>query len=736
MSVIEGTAGPDTLVGGVDADSLSGRGGADSLVGGAGTDTLDGGSGADTLAGGAGRDLFVIAAGQSGTTLATADVITDWTYDDALSIGGIDATASNFLIGAGKYGPDLIAFANAQIAGGQTDIVAMFIGTGMAIFVDSNRDDGTFDDLVYLPGVSMSHIRMENFASSLPAAPPPAPPRDAPPPVEQAPSADQIPVLTAALLRPGAMWTGSQITFSVPTAGSQWPGYAAGSEPFVAAYAPLTASQSDYFRLAADVWGDLIAKPIVETNDLSQPGDIRIAFSQDYYHTYPAVGGGYPTQMSGDIWLEAGLKQDAWWSTTAIDPLPAAYRVMLGEFGVALGLQRPLGTATPLPVEYDTVRYSLLTSMGAIDSIALTFRTDPSSSDGWSSGSIIARIDKPMVYDILAIQKLYGANPTTNAGDTTYSWDESKPFFDAIYDAGGNDTFDLTGNHRGSAIDLTPGAYSSVAKWSLAQQEAYWAAAVPQAAAAVHDAYANINLATMGYTWTANVGIAFSTTIENVLGGAGDDTLTGNLANNHLSGGGGADRVFGGAGNDTLEGGSGANYLRGEEGDDQITGGSDFDDINGNLGADTAHGGLGDDWVVGGKDNDALFGDEGGDIVYGNLGDDTCDGGSGADLVRGGQGNDSLVGGSGDDWLSGDRGDDTISGGAGADVFHTFGDAGIDRVLDFSAAEGDRVQLDAGTQYTVAQLGADTVISMTGGAQMILVGVQLSTLPTGWIFGA
>ena len=38
--------------------------------------------------------------------------------------------------------------------------------------------------------------------------------------------------------------------------------------------------------------------------------------------------------------------------------------------------------------------------------------------------------------------------------------------------------------------------------------------------------------------------------------------------------------------------------------------------------------------------------------------------------------------------------------------------------------------------HTASQVGADTVISMTGGAQMILVGVSMASLTGNWIFGA
>ncbi|HLZ76004.1 hypothetical protein [Phenylobacterium sp.] len=178
--------------------------------------------------------------------------------------------------------------------------------------------------------------------------------------------------------------------------------------------------------------------------------------------------------------------------------------------------------------------------------------------------------------------------------------------------------------------------------------------------------------------------------------------------------------------------------ISGGEGNDQEWGGAFHDALQGNQGDDILHGMGGDDIVVGGKDNDIQSGDDGDDVVWGNLGNDTLDGGNGNDQVRGGQGDDLISGGAGNDFISGDRGNDTETGGPGADIFHGSQDAGIDRVLDFNLAEGDRVQLDPGTTYTVSQVGADTVIDMgaSNGApnQMILVGVQMSTLTGNWIF--
>ncbi len=319
---------------------------------------------------------------------------------------------------------------------------------------------------------------------------------------------------------------------------------------------------------------------------------------------------------------------------------------------------------------------------------------------GWPGQQLQDRVVTLQMGDIQAIQDLYGVNTSTRSGDTVYGFGSTAGSrYDfanypsgvtfTIYDTGGVDTLDASGYSQSQILDLRPGHFSSVGGF------------------------------------VDNIGVFTSSRIEVAVGGGGSDRL--------IAGDQGG-QLYGRAGSDTLSATSGVTYLRGEEGSDSLSGGGDFDDINGNQGADTAHGNGGGDWVVGGKDNDLLYGDADGDIVYGNLGDDTAHGGDGDDWVRGGQGDDVVEGGVGADWIAGDRGSDTLSGGGGADTFHVFSGSGLDRVLDFNRGEGDRVQVAAGTGYGVSQSGADVVILMNTGDQMVLVGVNLSSLTGDWLF--
>jgi hypothetical protein len=136
--------------------------------------------------------------------------------------------------------------------------------------------------------------------------------------------------------------------------------------------------------------------------------------------------------------------------------------------------------------------------------------------------------------------------------------------------------------------------------------------------------------------------------------------------------------------------------------------------------------------IDGGPGDDLLRGTPAGDAIKGLAGNDTIEGLDGDDVLRGGRGNDVVSGGRGQDWISGDFGDDTLTGGPDADTFHFAPGYGNDLVTDFSIAEGDRVELPAGTAYTLRQQGADTVLELTSG-RLTLRGVRAADLPTGWL---
>jgi hypothetical protein len=92
---------------------------------------------------------------------------------------------------------------------------------------------------------------------------------------------------------------------------------------------------------------------------------------------------------------------------------------------------------------------------------------------------------------------------------------------------------------------------------------------------------------------------------------------------------------------------------------EDIVGGSGDDTISGNTSANAISGADGSDFVTAGA---------GADVVDGGTGNDTVDGGTENDTIRGGDGADQLIGGTGNDLISGGAGPDAISGGTGNDT--------------------------------------------------------------------
>jgi trimeric autotransporter adhesin len=165
--------------------------------------------------------------------------------------------------------------------------------------------------------------------------------------------------------------------------------------------------------------------------------------------------------------------------------------------------------------------------------------------------------------------------------------------------------------------------------------------------------------------------IANSTVSLFLNGNGGDDVLTGGAGADMLNGGAGGDAMAGGLGSDTYLVDSTADSVTentfGGLSDGVIasvdftlganleelglSGTADIDgtgnglgnEIGGNSGRNYLYGLGGTDHLYGGAGDDNLFGGEGNDTLEGGSEADELDGGTGADIMKGGTGNDSYV---------------------------------------------------------------------------------------------
>src|SRR5690606_37663287 len=187
-----------------------------------------------------------------------------------------------------------------------------------------------------------------------------------------------------------------------------------------------------------------------------------------------------------------------------------------------------------------------------------------------------------------------------------------------IHDMGGTDTIDYSDDTVAQRVDLTPEAISDV------------------------------------YGRIGNMVIARGTIIENYVAGSGDDSVTGNAANNDLRGGGGNDSLLGGGGNDTLNGGSGADVLDGGSGRDYASYASASVGVLADMLVTSVSTGeaVGDSFngvegLVGSALRDELRGDNLQNFLFAGASNDVLGGRGGNDHLYGEGGNDLLVGGAG-----------------------------------------------------------------------------------------
>lgn len=151
-----------------------------------------------------------------------------------------------------------------------------------------------------------------------------------------------------------------------------------------------------------------------------------------------------------------------------------------------------------------------------------------------------------------------------------------------------------------------------------------------------------------------------------MLGNAGADVLVGSdrVSASYK------DTIWGGAGIDTISGGLGDDHLQGEGDGDWVDGGSGVDNIEGGDAADTIFGGANADVISGGPGADVIDGDGDNDVIYGGDDADDIAGGTGHDTIYGQSGSDILAGDADNDTIYGDIGDDILCGDTGTDVLY------------------------------------------------------------------
>jgi methionine-rich copper-binding protein CopC len=330
----------------------------------------------------------------------------------------------------------------------------------------------------------------------------------------------------------GYKWTLPTIYYAFPTSST---GMYSTDE--AATFRPVSSSQQTVFVQAIRAWDDLIPQTFQQT--YANTSDIEFAFTSNIEYAHAR----YPT--NGSAWFLTGSDI----SSARIGSY--GFMTIMHEIGHALGLDHMgdyNGSGSWQPSSFqDSDVLSIMSYFGPKGAAGL-LSSEVAGAD-WTAANLVTYCPQtPMLNDVMAIQSIYGVSTTTRTSDTIYGFntnitDASANWYDfalnknpilTIFDSGGKDTLDLSGWSTPSTIYLESGVYSSC------------------------------------NDMTNNIVIAYSCTIENAIGGSGNDTITGNAVVNRLEGGLGNDRLSGGGGDDVLVGGSGNDVIYGGSGSDTV----------------------------------------------------------------------------------------------------------------------------------------------------------------------
>lgn len=363
-------------------------------------------------------------------------------------------------------------------------------------------------------------------------------------------------------------WANSTITFSFPDSfgadyGATYPRYNSHASSFGQAGDGLQSVVQHWLTEIASVSNlNFVELGTPENSDTEDADAImRIALSNDPGSAYAYSP--WDTPEAADVWFNRDTF-GPWFEEAVMGEY--AWHTIGHELSHALGLKHGHEgggvTGVALPLSQDSMEFSIMTYRSYENQVVT----------GAYANAYGNYAQTLMMLDIQAFQYLYGANYTTYAGDTTYSFSETtgeffidgegqgqpaiNTIFRTIWDGNGVDTYDFSNYGTSLAVDLRPGQFVDLDQGGNQQK-----ALLGQSA----------GIYARGHIFNSLlVDNDRRSLIENAIGGTGNDDLRGNAASNRLEGGAGNDEINGAKGDDILIDGSGNDVLTGGDNTDRF----------------------------------------------------------------------------------------------------------------------------------------------------------------------
>lgn len=317
----------------------------------------------------------------------------------------------------------------------------------------------------------------------------------------------------------GAQWVGGTVTYSLVPSGLYW------TDPNFNLYdVPTQAWSSNEQSMVRTIMSSFANVSGITFSDIGSANYSSANMYEVKIGTIANDGSsiilGYHYFPNGAVSPLPGVFQtDYAWAST---PGSSAWNTVLHELGHGIGLSHPHDGGS----ESDATLFPGVTSSSSLGTNSQNqgVYTTMSYNDGYNvtgATTSYGHAITPMAFDIAALQKIYGVNNSYNTGNNTYylpTANVAGTGWSCIWDTGGTDTISNAGSSIGSQIALIDAPLTGTY-------------------AGGYISYASERSIAGGYT------IANSVTIENAIGGSGNDLILANSVSNRMEGGAGTDKV-------------------------------------------------------------------------------------------------------------------------------------------------------------------------------------------------